>query len=120
MYSRSCSALKADSKGKVASGEKFIDVDGIGPLPKIKVECDYEKSTIVTKVRTQLAKDFAVENEFGMKSIEISYDADKRSMHSITTESKECKQCVKYSCTKSALFQSPKGPAKVNAYISIG
>ena len=116
MYSRSCSALKEDSKGNFASGQKFIDVDGIGPLPKIKVECDYTKSAIITKVRTQLAKDFAVENPFGMKSIEISYDADKRSMHSITTESKECRQFVRYSCTKSALFQSPKGPAKVSPF----
>lgn len=97
----------------------FIDVDGLGPLPKIEVECLFGPMGVSTVVDTMLSGDIAVENPFGKKQIKIPYSADKRSIRTITTESKECQQHVKYVCTKSALFQSPSGPPQVRKSASV-
>ncbi len=98
---------------KITDGVKTIDIDGTGPLPKMQVFCEYKSSGTVTKIATKLAKNVAVENRFGSKSLKIEYEADKRSIKALVGESLKCRQHVEYVCTKSALFQSPKGPSKV-------
>eukprot|EP00794_Sanderia_malayensis_P003730 gene3730-4252_t len=113
LYSRTCDELRSKEKGKTKSGLKFLDMDGIGPLSRIQVYCEYESSGTETKVSSNLPKDVAVENQFGSKYIKIPYAADRRSIKSIVASSSACKQHVKYACTKSALFQSPTGPVKV-------
>ena len=111
-HKRSCSAIKAASKNAV-SGKAFLDVDGIGPLPKVEVECHFNFGSTETVVRSKLSSGIDVENTFGKRRVNIQYYADQRSMISITTESQTCQQYVKYVCTKSALFLSPKGPPQV-------
>eukprot|EP00795_Rhopilema_esculentum_P014487 gene14487-5549_t len=112
-FGRSCAALKAHAKGTVTSGMTQIDVDGAGPLPATTVECIYDHNKVTTNVYPKIASDLAVENRFGMKSIFVPYNADLRSLVSITQESLECQQHVKFVCTKSSLYDSPNGQPKV-------
>ena len=116
-FGRSCAALKAHAKGTVTSGMKQIDVDGAGPLPAATVECIYDHNKVTTNVYPKIASNLAVENRFGMKSIFVPYNADARSLVSITQESLECHQHVKYVCTKSSLYDSPNGQPKVRISI---
>lgn len=112
-HSASCAAIRAGPSNNAVSGKHFIDVDGMGPLPKVEVECYFKSQSVETVVKTKLASEVPVEDISGQKRVNIPYTADKRSIRSITMQSQQCSQHVKYVCTKSALFQSPKGPPQV-------
>ena len=113
-HSASCAAIRAGPSNNAVSGKHFIDVDGMGPLPKVEVECYFKSQSVETVVKTKLASEVPVEDISGQKRVNIPYTADKRSIRSITMQSQQCSQHVKYVCTKSALFQSPKGPPQVS------
>ena len=114
LHSTSCAAIRAGPSNSAISGKHFIDVDGMGPLPKVEVECYFKPQSVETVVNTKLAREVSVENTSGQKRVNIPYTADRRSIRSIVMQSQQCSQHIKYVCTKSTLFQSPKGPPQVS------
>ncbi|XP_046846012.1 EGF and laminin G domain-containing protein-like [Xenia sp. Carnegie-2017] len=114
----SCTAKKDFEPGTVAfnRGEYNIDPDDSGPLPPVKVTCDYNlNSRGVTEIKApettipvQIPSPVRYSARFSYKK-EIVYEIPIESVKAIVDRSEHCRQYVKYSCKDAPLFNAPGG-----------
>ncbi|XP_078661957.1 contactin-associated protein-like 2 isoform X3 [Branchiostoma floridae x Branchiostoma belcheri] len=110
-YEDSCANYNPFGEG-VASGTKFIDPDGSGPLAPFPVQCAtidlHTVETVITHdsmARTQV-RGFA---GAGTYSKDIKYQGSLPQVLPLMMRSERCQQRIRYECTNSRLLNSPNG-----------
>ena len=124
-YYLSCEAIRVWQPNRVGQVDTFIDLDGSGELPALRVTCDFrsDPSQPVEMYVHHDSEDWIYVSGFqepGSYRRNVTYLADRDTLEELTRRSKMCRQEIAYRCLNSRLLATPPGGTTLHCRSSYG